>query len=279
MNFGSITLDTSYIIFNSSGFYVSSGNDITITLVFLSDDITGAVDKEKVLEFYTDTSSGSVVFDISGFPAGTNYTVNRSGSSIANPVANSSGFISFTNDVWSSHLFEIFQNGGGSGDVSSPVISNVTLANSDVLDTNSSFGWVNITCDVTDNVAVSNVILKITNPDATYNNVSMSVIEESSYFFNSSIAFSTHGNYSYFIWASDSSDNTDISSSYDFSMPPNWDINKDGSCNVFDYVLISNHYGETGELGWIREDVDNNGQIQVFDLVILSSYYGELWWV
>jgi len=279
MNFDSITIASSYIIFNSTGFYVSSGNDITITLVYINDDIAGAGDGEKILEFYVDTTAGSVVFDLSGFPAGNDYTVNRSGSSIATPTANGSGFISFTNSVWSSHLFEIFQVGEGTGDTSSPQISGVSVANSGSLDTNSSFGWVNITCDVTDNAAVYTVSLNITNPDGSYNNVSMNAGESNSYHYNSSTALSTHGNYSYFIWANDTSGNTDISSSYDFSMPPNWDINNDGKCSVFDLALISNHYGETGSTGWIREDVDNNGQIQVFDFVLLSEHYGESWWV
>ena len=66
---------------------------------------------------------------------------------------------------------------------------------------------------------------------------------------------------------------------YTFSLPPNWDINNDGRCSVFDYVLISNRYSDTGSQGWIREDVDNNGQIQVLDLVFVSGYYGQIWWV
>ena len=86
------------------------------------------------------------------------------------------------------------------------------------------------------------------------------------------------GNYTYSIWADDTSGNTDLSSTVAFSKSPNWDINNDGSCTVFDYVLISNYYGSTGTQGWIREDVDNNGQIQVFDMVVLSGYYGINWW-
>ncbi|UCD13475.1 MAG: hypothetical protein JSW60_07950 [Thermoplasmatales archaeon] len=277
MDFESITIASSYIIFNDTGFYISSNSDITITLVYINDNVANAGNGEKVLEFYGNTSSGTIWFNLSGFPASNNYTVNRSGSSIASPTANGSGFISFANSVWSSQLFEIFQQGTGSGDTSSPVISGVSNADSDPLDTNSSFGWVNITCDVSDDVGVGTVALNITNPDGSYNNVSMNGIN--SYYYDSSTAFSTHGNYSYFIWANDTSDNADVSSSYYFSMPPNWDINNDGSCSVFDYVLISNHYNETGDPGWIREDVDNNGQVKVFDLVLLSEHYGEMWWV
>lgn len=58
---------------------------------------------------------------------------------------------------------------------------------------------------------------------------------------------------------------------------PDWDINQDGLCNILDYTLISNQYGETGENGWIREDVDNNGEINILDFVLISNHYGENW--
>jgi len=278
MNFNSITIASSYIIFNTTGFYVTSGNDIDITLVYISNDFSGASNGDKVLEFYASTTSGNVWFNLSGFVAGRIYTVNRSSSTIANPTANGSGYISFSNNVWSEHLFEIFQQGMGAGDVISPEISGVSRTSSDPLDTEQVYGWVNITCDVTDNIAVDEVSFNITNPDGSYNNVSMNAGAGDSYYYNSNTAFSTYENYSYLIWADDTSDNQDISSGYTFSMPPNWDLNNDGECNVFDQVLISNHYGETGTNGWIREDVDNDGQIDVLDLVFVSNHYGESWW-
>ena len=165
------------------------------------------------------------------------------------------------------------------GEQTSPQISNISITTSSPLDTNSSFGWINITCDVTDNIAVDEVSLNITNPDGSCNNVSMNAGAEDSYYYNSSTAFSTYGNYSYAIWANDTSNNYVISSSYTISMPPNWDVNNDGDCNVYDLVLVSNHYNETGTPGWIREDVDNNGQIRVIDLVLVSEYYDETWWI
>jgi hypothetical protein len=61
-------------------------------------------------------------------------------------------------------------------------------------------------------------------------------------------------------------------------MPTNWDLNSDGHCMIFDLVLVSNHYGQSGGIGWIREDADNNGEIQVLDLVFVSNHYGESWW-
>lgn len=59
---------------------------------------------------------------------------------------------------------------------------------------------------------------------------------------------------------------------------PDWDVNSDGSCSILDLVLISNHMGETGAPGWIREDVDNNGDVQLLDMVLVSNHYGESGW-
>jgi len=163
-------------------------------------------------------------------------------------------------------------------DSNSSEISNIDITTSNPLDTDSSFGWINITCIVTDNVAVNGVSLNITNSDGSYNNNTINAIGANSYYYNSSAVFSTYGNYSYFIWANDTTNNQNTSSIYTFSMPPNWDINNDGDCNVYDLVLVSNYYNETGTSGWIREDVDNNGRIQVIDLVLISGHYDESWW-
>jgi len=106
----------------------------------------------------------------------------------------------------------------------------------------------------------------------------MNVGSEDRYYYNSSNAFSTYSNYSYVIWANDSNGNPSTSTSYDFSMAPNWDIDMNGVCNVLDIALISNNYNEQGPNGWIREDVDNNGAVQVFDFVLVATlHYGETW--
>jgi hypothetical protein len=98
------------------------------------------------------------------------------------------------------------------------------------------------------------------------------------YYYRSTTAFSTLGNYSYYIWAKDSSNNANSSSIVLFSMPPNWDINNDGHCTIVDLVLVSNRYGQSGAHGWVREDVDNNGAVQVLDLVFVAGHYGGSWW-
>jgi len=278
MDFHTITIADSYIIFNATRFSVASGNTITISLVYLNDDIMGAGDGEKILEFYATTTSGLVWFDLSGFLVGTEYEVRRGGTPIALVTADGTGVISFSNSVWSTQLFEIYQNGTAPLDVVPPEISAVGLVRSPVFDTEVGFGWENISGTVTDNVAVDAVFLRVVYPDSTMTNGSMAyIVGGDVYYVNTTLG--DYGNYSYSLWANDTSGNTVTSVSYAFSMPPNWDVNNDGGCNVFDLVLISNHYGETGTAGWIREDVDNNGQIQVFDLVLLSGHYGASWWV
>jgi len=163
-------------------------------------------------------------------------------------------------------------------DNAAPVISNITKATSNPLDTDPSFGWVNISCTVTDNVAVSQVLLRIHTPSGSWNNVSMTSRTSGVYYYRSTTAFSSVGNYSYSIKAQDTSSNANTSNQMVHAMPSNWDINSDGTCTIMDLVLLSNLYGNTGSNGWIREDADNNGEISVLDFVVVSNHYGETWW-
>jgi outer membrane protein assembly factor BamB len=56
---------------------------------------------------------------------------------------------------------------------------------------------------------------------------------------------------------------------------PAWDVNQDGQINVFDMILVGNHFGETGTPGWIPEDVNSDGSINVFDMIIIGNHFGE----
>lgn len=160
-----------------------------------------------------------------------------------------------------------------------PQINSMTQVTSDPLDTDSLYGWVNVSCTVTDNVGVSQVLLQIHTPSNTWNNVSMTQGSLGKYYYRTTTAFSSIGNYSYMIQARDTQSNTNTSSVSVLSMPPNWDIDQDGACQIFDLVLVSNQYGQLGSNGWIREDADNNGEIEVLDLVWISNHYAESWWV
>jgi len=56
-----------------------------------------------------------------------------------------------------------------------------------------------------------------------------------------------------------------------------WDINNDGNCSMLDLSLASYKYGQIGFPGWIREDIDNNGKVEVYDFVLLSNHYADSW--
>jgi hypothetical protein len=279
MVFYQIIIDSTYIVFNTTGFYVTAPNSISIKLVNINDDIAGAVNGEKVVDFYATTTAGTVWCNLSGFPVNNEYVIKRDGVTLSTSVADVSGFISFASSVWSTHRFQIYQQAGAPVDSTPPQITGVSRSVSDPLDTSSSYGWVNVSCTVTDNVAVSQVLLRIHNPGGSWNNVSMITRTSGKYYYRSTTAFSTAGNYSYTIWAKDTSNNPATSSAVLFSMAPNWDVNRDGSVTILDLVSISNLYGDTGASGWIREDVDNNGEIEVLDLTTVSNHFGEEWWV
>ncbi len=70
-------------------------------------------------------------------------------------VASGSGVISFSNAAWSTRRFQVYQQAAAPQDTTPPQITGVTRATASPLDTSASFGWVNVSCTVTDNVAVS----------------------------------------------------------------------------------------------------------------------------
>lgn len=280
MVFDQIIISDTSIVFNDTGFYITAPNSITITLIYINDDVSGAVNGEKLLDFYATTASGTVPFDLSGFAGLAEYLIRRNGNVHATSTATVGGMISFSNAVWSgTQRFTIYQQAAAPSDPTPPQISGVTRSTSNPLDTSSSYGWVNVSCTATDNIAVSLVTLRIRSPSGSWNNVSMTTRTVGNYYYRSTTAFSSVGNYSYSIQARDSSNNVATTSTVVFSMPPNWDVNLDGIVTIMDLVLLSNRYGQSSGNGWVREDVDNNGRIEVLDLVLVSSHFGEEWWV
>lgn len=278
MVFYQIIISDTYIVFNDTGFYVSSPNSITIKLVFIKDNIPSAVNGEKVLDFYTIATGGNVWFNLSGFPVNNQYLIKRNGVNYATTTASTAGFISFSSVVSGNQRFQVFQQAQAPSDTTPPQISGITRTTSNPLDTSPSYGWVNVSCTVTDNVAVSQVVLRIRTPSGSWNNVTMAAGASGKYYYRSTTAFSSVGNYSYSILARDTSNNIATSSIVLFSMPPNWDVNRDGMIDILDFVMISNRYGQNGANGWVREDVDNNGVVEVLDMVLVSSHFGEGWW-
>ena len=90
-----------------------------------------------------------------------------------------------------------------------PVITNVT----GYPEEQEKGGYTNITCQITDNVAIDEVWVNMTYPDTSYHNFSMI---KNSYYFNQT--YDIIGSYVYFIWVKDTSGNTNKSSEKMFSI-------------------------------------------------------------
>jgi hypothetical protein len=54
---------------------------------------------------------------------------------------------------------------------------------------------------------------------------------------------------------------------------PDWDVNADGKINVLDMIRIGQHWGETGQTGWIPEDVNNDGSVNVLDMILVGQHW------
>jgi hypothetical protein len=52
-----------------------------------------------------------------------------------------------------------------------------------------------------------------------------------------------------------------------------WDVNMDGRVNVLDMTAVGQHWGQTGEPGWCREDVNNDGAINVLDMTLIGQHW------
>ncbi len=162
------------------------------------------------------------------------------------------------------------------GDTTSPVITDIILTTSDPLDTEPGFGWEKVTCTVTDNLAVDEVKLVVTNDTATVEYTMTNIPDTDTYYCNTTIT--QHGVYNYSTWAEDVSLNNATSTLVLFELPPNYDVNMDGRAHLQDFVLVAGHYGEYGPYdGWIREDVNNDGRAHLQDFVLIAGHYNEYW--
>ena len=54
---------------------------------------------------------------------------------------------------------------------------------------------------------------------------------------------------------------------------PDWDVNMDDSVNILDLIIVGQHWGETGDPGWIRADVNKDGVINILDLILIGQHW------
>ena len=107
LTFTQILHNDTWITFNSTGFNVTSTNDINISLSYLNSNIPSASSGDTVLSFSAESSGGLVWFNLSGFDANQSYAVFRDNVKISGLTSNADGNLSFTNTVWSDHDFDI----------------------------------------------------------------------------------------------------------------------------------------------------------------------------
>jgi len=158
-----------------------------------------------------------------------------------------------------------------------PEITDLVLTASNPLDTKPGFGWENISCTVTvtGGTQVGTVQLNITYP-IMEEHLMINIPGTDTYYVNTT--FTIEGCYAYHVWADDIYDNYVESSSQQFELPPNEDVDMNGQVHFMDLVKVVLMYGDLGPHdGWVREDVDNNGQVHFMDLVAIVLRYGEYW--
>jgi hypothetical protein len=164
------------------------------------------------------------------------------------------------------------------GDGEAPVISQVSLRVSDPVDTEEGFGWVNISCEVTDNVGIASVNVSLLLPDGGWEDALLVHGALDSYYLNGSTVFFEPGNFTITLFATDTSGNTANYDPLTLSIAPNWDINENGRGDLLDVNLAALLYDVSHTAGWTREDVDNNGCVELHDLLLVSNHYLEIWW-
>lgn len=100
MEFSNLIVDDTYLILNTSRFCITSSNNINISLNFLDCCMICSEVGRKLIEFYANTSSGNVFFNISGFENSLNYSIYRDNTLYANVTSNATGYVSFNNSLW-----------------------------------------------------------------------------------------------------------------------------------------------------------------------------------
>jgi len=147
-------------------------------------------------------------------------------------------------------------------DATPPVITNVDAAP----DPQEVDGYVNISCDVTDDVGVNVVKVNITYPDSTFENLTMDI---GSYYKNQT--YSQTGMHSYFIWANDTSGNANTSSIYHFDIKNLYTISVNASWNLIS-LPFNESIAKTDII--VRNDsIDYTWTDAVSEGIILNFFY------
>jgi len=140
-----------------------------------------------------------------------------------------------------------------------------------------SIDWTNISCNVTDNIAVTGVYLNITINGSIYDNTSVvdNKTADNKYFRNNS--FATVGTYVVFLHSYDAASNKNNTENQTYEIFYKWDLNQDNDVNIVDITSITGVYGQTGDNRWIKQDCAStgDGDIDIVDITTVTAHYGE----
>lgn len=213
---------------------------------------------------YINNTAGRVnvgVFQISGTLSGAVHLANLTLEAVG-PVGATS-FLNFTQvEVYNgSQLISVtIQNGTAmiseDQDITPPKISNIN-AYPTIQEVG---GFVNISCSVTDNVAVHTVKANRIYPNGSMFNATM--FEDSSYYY--AATYMQVGEYTYFIWANDTNGNSNTSLSYSFRIngsrhPPTVEITSPQDGAIVNGTIVI--HGKAS-------DVDGNETVQKVEVRI-----------
>ena len=104
-----IIIDSPSMVFHTIDFSMFSPNNITIRLMYISNNRGGETNDEKILDFYATAPTGQMTFNIDGLESTTRSQMRRGGSLENNTTSDSSDDITFQNSVWSEQHFKVYR--------------------------------------------------------------------------------------------------------------------------------------------------------------------------
>lgn len=126
-NVSTIIIAPTYIVFNETGFNVTSSNSIDIRIDHIDEDISSPADSNDDLLVFTITDTGGDTwFNLSGFSPTISYTVKVNSLFFSTEIANGDGSISFFDNPGVNDEYSIFWTAGTN---TAPVITNPFPAN------------------------------------------------------------------------------------------------------------------------------------------------------
>ena len=136
---------------------------------------------------------------------------------------------------------------------------------------------LNITVTATDNKNISEICINMTYPNSvTYSYLIVGNKIGDNYYLESS--YQTIGVYSIVVFVKDDAGNSVTSSSYNFYIYPQYDLDKNGKVNINDITSVTAHYGENGTPRWIIQDINlpsPDGVININDITRITEHYSE----